>query len=424
MPAVEAIAPPPPSNSGWVAVVSSDPEVPATFWRILDDPELPLSLSLAIDSPLNAIDDADLKELRRSHPDVVVVDLSSDPAAGLRLVRSLVGSGDVGALLAIGSDFTQELLLEAIQAGVVEVLTKPLDPAHVRTALQRVHRRADRGTRGEGASSPGRVLALVGAKGGVGTTALATNLAVEIHRRTGGRTLLLDLDVEQGETALFLGMEPRFSLLDLLRHFQPTVSGLLAACIDHHEESGIDLLAAPAQAQLVQPDEFRLLSAENLRPVLEFLREHYDWIVIDRPRSFHPAFSAILEQADETYLVTTPDLQALRNITRSLPLLRQAGGKDKKGQIRMIVNRYPVNAPITLQEIEETVGMDVFHALGADFFPLNESIHEGQPLVLTESSQFASDIRALAELITGGAPEPKARKGLLSGLLHAVRRGR
>ncbi len=416
--------PPPSSETGWVAVISPDPEVPGTLWRLLDQADVPLSLSMAIDSPLSAIDDADLQELRRASPDVVVIDLSSDPRAGLELVRSLVESGDAGAVLAVGSDFTQELLLEAIQAGVVEVLTKPLDPAHVLTALGRVHRRSDRSARSEAPLEPGRVLALVGAKGGVGTTALATNMAVEIHRTTGARTLLLDLDIEQGETAIFLGTEPRFSLLDLLRNFQPAVAGLLAACIDHHEDSGIDLLAAPAHSQLLGADDLELLSGESMRQVIALLREHYDWIVIDRPRSFHPAFSAILEEVDETYLVTTPDLQALRNVTRSLPLLRKASGQKNGTRIRMVVNRFPENSPISLREIEDTVGIEVFHTLGADFFPLNESIHEGHPLVLTETSQFAHDIRSLAERVTGGAPEPQPRQGLFSGLLEAVRRGR
>jgi pilus assembly protein CpaE len=382
-----------------------------------------MALALAISCPFSAISDMEMDGLRQARPELVAIDLEGDPHEGIAFSRQLLESGIASAVVAAHPEPTQEILLDALQSGLTEVLTKPLDEERIRDALQRVLRRAGRLTMKveEEERAPGRVLAFVGAKGGVGTTALATNVAVEIHRITGKRTLLLDLDMEQGETAILLGMNPQFSLLDLLRNYQPVVSGLLASCIDTDEDSGIDLLAAPLQSGVVQSEDLELLSGDSMREVLDFLRKHYDYIVVDRPKSFHPAFNCVLEEADETFLITTPDLQALRNITRSISLLRNVAGSSEKKPIHMVVNRYPPNHPVPLKEIEELVGLDVYHSLGADFFPINESMHEGTPAVLRESSQFSRDVQQLSARITGTGDDDGRRKGLLGGILKAVR---
>lgn len=408
-------------NPEWVALISTDAAFRTRFHEILQDPEVPGELALAIDCPFTAVSDVELQELERANPALVVVDLGPEPQEGLEFIQSLIESGNASAVIAAGTDLSQELLLQAIQVGVMEVLPKPLEEQRLQDALRRVIPKAGRAPRPEEPKGTGRILAFVGAKGGVGTTALATNLAVELRRLTGRRTLLLDLDVEQGETALLLGMEPRFTLLDLLRNYQKVVSGLLASCIDHHEASGIDLLAAPLQMAPVKDEDLELLSGERMREVLDFLKEHYEYVVIDRPKSFHPAFDSVLQEADERYLVTTPDLQALRNVTRSLPSLERSSGSGKQATIRMVVNRYPPNHVISLHDIEDTVGLEVYHTLGADFFPINESIHERTPAVLRETSQFSKDVRRLAERITGLAGEKESRKGFLGGILDAVR---
>jgi pilus assembly protein CpaE len=323
--------------------------------------------------------------------------------------------------MAASTDLSQELLLQALQSGVMEVVAKPIDPPQLFDALARTLLRADRTEVSEEQSGArGRILAFFGAKGGVGTTAIATNLAVEVHRMTGEKTLLLDLDLEQGEAALLLGMEPTLSLLDLLRNFQPEVSSLLAACIDHDPRTGIGLLSAPMRGASVQPADYDLLTGEGMRRVLAFLKEHYRYIVIDRPKSFHPAFTCVLEEADDAYLVTTPDLQGLRNITRSVTFLGRVSGSLDPGHFHLVVNRYATHPAITLAEIQDAVGMPIYHSLAADFFPLNESIRQHTPIVMNQTSQFARDVRALAAKVIGKAgAEP--RKGLMDRLIGAMR---
>lgn len=416
----------PTSDTAWVAVVSTDPEFRNRIREMLDGPDLPVALALAIDCPFGAITDLEEQELRKAGPEILVVDLESDQEAGLEFIRSSLEAGHASGVIAASRNLSQEVLLQGLEAGVSEMIAKPLDPDQAAAAMGRMLRKAGRATRPDeqDEEEEGRILALFGAKGGVGTTAIATNLAVAIRNLTGERTLLLDLDVEQGETAFLLGMSPQLGLLDLLRNFQPEVSGLLAACIDHDETSGVDLLAAPLHPAGVRPEELELLSGESMRQVLAFLRRHYRYIVIDRPKSFHPAFDCVLEEADDVYLITTPDLQALRNITRSLPLLRRVSSRGDGRRLHLVVNRYPTQPTLSKEEIEETVGMKVYHILGADFHFLNESIHDRTPAVLQGTSGFAKDIRSLAQKVAGVEVEGGGRKGLLGGLIGAMRGGR
>jgi pilus assembly protein CpaE len=399
-------------------VISTDGEFRAACRGILEDADIPVEFGTSIARPFTAIGDAELDELERAGPELVIVDLESDPQVGLRFIQFLVESRRVGAVVAAESELTQEVLLQCMRVGVTEVLSKPLEPDETRAALERVFRKAGRPAKEEGGVGAGRAITVFGAKGGVGVTALATNLAVAIHRLTRQRTLLLDLDVELGETAFLLGMEPKFSLLDLIRNFHRLDSGLLDSFIGHHE-SGIELLAAPGQ-----PADFDAVNGNRMRQVLGFLREHFEWVVIDKPKSFHTAFDCVLEDSDESYLVTTPDLQALRNITRSLPRLQKAKGSGDGPPLRLVVNRWQGEELVSLKEIERTVGLDVFHFLRNDFGAIREAINEGSPVVLQRSSSYGADVQKLAVIITGMAPTEAPRKGLFGGLLAPFRKGR
>lgn len=399
-------------------MISTDGEFRAACRGILEDPDIPVEFGTSIARPFTAIGDAELDELERAGPELVIVDLESDPRVGLRFIQFLVESRRAGAVVAAARELTQELLLQAMRVGVSEVLSKPLEPDETRAALERVFRKAGRPAKEEGGVGAGRAITVFGAKGGVGVTALATNLAVAIHRLTRQRTLLLDLDVELGETAFLLGMEPKFSLLDLIRNFHRLDSGLLDSFIGHHE-SGIELLAAPGQ-----PADFDAVNGNRMRQVLGFLREHFEWVVIDKPKSFHTAFDCVLEDSDESYLVTTPDLQALRNVTRSLPRLQKAKGSGDGPSLRLVVNRWQGEELVSLKEIERTVGLDVFHFLRNDFGAIRAAINEGSPVVLQRSSSYGADVQKLAVIITGMAPTEAPRKGLFGGLMAPFRRGR
>jgi pilus assembly protein CpaE len=299
-------------------------------------------------------------------------------------------------------------LMAAMRAGITEYLPKPVTPEALLPVVERMERKLGMATAGA-EREPGKVLAFFSAKGGSGTTTVATNLAIHLQQLTGKKTLLVDLDLELGEIALLLGVQPRFNLVDLVRNFHRMDAELMASYIEQHS-SGVHLLSAPYTS-----DKVEAVTGEQIRAILQFLREHYDYVVVDTPKSFSPATLAAFEQADELYVVSTVDLPSLRSIKRTIPLLDRITGGHMKERVRLVINRHDSRAnEITLEEVERTLGMKVFWKLANDYEAVIHSINAGEPLILNggASRPFAKDVKALGAELTGlGAIANGKREG-------------
>ena len=397
------------------AVISTDPDFIQALRKILGAPESGVSLGLELEVPFTEIVDAQLQVLQRHRPGIVFLDLESDPHVGLRFAQFLLDSELTGALIGAGRELSPDLLLAAMQAGISEYLPKPISREAVAGALERTWRKMGKKIEGPD-RQPGELILVFGAKGGAGCTTLATNLAIEIHRLTRKKTLLVDLDLELGETALLLGMEPRFSVADLIRNFHRVDANLLASYIERHE-SGVELLSAP-----YQPADVEAVSGDRVGQVLDFLARHYDYVVVDAPKTFTPATMAAFEAADEALLLATADLPSIRNLTRSLQLLKSIRPQEMMAEwLRLVVNRHDPRQLISLPEIEKTVKMKVFWSLRNDFASVMESINAGRPAAMNAKSNYAKDVRGLASRITG-VPISEKSRGLFGSLLSPFRR--
>ncbi len=367
-----------------------------------------LSLEMSITEAYAEIDDSHLDELRAGHPDVTFLDLEVEPHVGLRFAQFIIDSGFSGALIAVGPTDSPELILEAMQAGVTEYVGKPLAKEPLDAAIERVLRKSGREAQ-RVSKQPGHMLMIFSAKGGTGSTTTAVNLATEMHRLTRKRTLLVDLDLELGESALVMGVQPRFSLVDLVRNFHRVDSRLLASYIERHE-TGVEILSAP-----YQPADYEAVSTDRIKQVLQFLKQHYDYIVVDSPKTFTPAAMGAFEEADRVYLLTTADIPSLRNLTRCIQLIRSFGRRRGDDWLRVIVNRFEPNQVVTAAEIEKTLGLEVFWTLRNDYRAVMASINSGRPAVSDSKSAFAKDVRALAAHLTDTQIDA-GRTGFLSGL--------
>ncbi|MGH7541310.1 MAG: AAA family ATPase, partial [Gemmatimonadota bacterium] len=204
-------------------------------------------------------------------------------------------------------------------------------------------------------------------------------------------------------------LEPRFSVVDLLRNFHRVDSGLLASYIERHD-TGVEILSAP-----YQPADYEAVSSERVRQVLQFLKQHYDYMIIDSPKTFTPATLGAFEEADELYLITTADIPSLRNLTRCIQMVRSFGRRKPDSWIRLIVNRFDPNQVVSIPEIEKTLGMDVYWTLRNDYRAVMTAINAARPAVADSKSAFAKDIRTLASKVTGTRVEEDSR-GWWSGL--------
>jgi pilus assembly protein CpaE len=393
------------------AVISTDADLRALLRQVIEDEseDTGLRIGLEIPVPFTEIDDARLEQLRQLDPELIFLDLEDDPVMGLKFAQFL-GEGAPGRrIIGVGPPLAPELLLQAMQAGISEYLQKPLSEEDVQDAIDRLSRKFGRKNEVR-RRDPAKLLAVFSPKGGTGSTCVATNMAVALHLVTRKKVLLVDLDLELGETALLLGVEPRFSFVDLVRNFHRVDAGLLASYIERHE-SGVELLSAP-----FHPAKAETVTGDQIRQILHFLKQHYDYIVVDTSKSFSPPTLATFEQADHVFLITNVDLPSLRNITRCLPLLERMGSVKGEDWLRLVVNRYQASDPISLKEIEKTLGLPVYWTLGNDFESVMNSINSGKPVVMTDKSVFARDLKSLVTTMTGITPEQADGNGLFGGI--------
>lgn len=385
------------------AVISTDAQFRSAFKN--GDGTRPVKIDFEIPVPFVQITHGHLEELRYVDPEIIFLDLEDDPVLGTKLAQFLAEANPNRRLIAAGVTNTPEFLMTVMQAGISEYLSKPLNPEVLDAAIARTRRKLgaarSSGTPAAERREPGKLMAFFSAKGGSGSTTVSTNLGIQIHRLTGKRTVIVDLDLELGEVALFLGVEPRFSFVDLARNFHRMDAGLLASFIECHD-SGVHLLSAP-----YHPEKAEAVTGDQIRQILQFLKQHYDYVVVDTSNSFTARTMATFEQADEIYLVANIDLPSLRNIQRCQHLLERMG---EKGQtVRLVVNRYSTDNDITLEDVERSLNQEVYWSLPNDYESVIYSINTGRPVILDDSSHYTHELEALAAKITGlpGAAQRK-----------------
>lgn len=374
------------------ALICADDEFRAAVTEVL---RRSTAVSLIFDprASITQLADGQMRELREANPELVILDLDPDPALGIKFAQFLSEQSPGRRILATGPTLSADQLLSALRAGISEYLPRPAGREHLSVALDGLIRKL-RWSPTASPSQPGKLFAVFSGKGGSGSTTVATNLAIYLHQLTGKRALLVDLDLELGEIALQLGVEPRFNFIDMVRNFHRMDTDLLASFIEHHP-SGVHLLSAP-----YHPQKTEVVTGDQITRILQFLKQHYEYVIVDTSKSFSPPTLATFEQADVIYLVTTVDLPSLRNIARCLPLLKQMTAAPEE-RLRLILNRFQPDSVIRVPDIERSLGMKVFRTISNDYEAVMRSINSGTPIILDTDSRFAEDLRGLGAEVAG-----------------------
>src|SRR5512134_221890 len=381
-------------------MISTDPGLRGALRRALDERGLELAMEIAV--PFGEMTEEQIAELRRSDPELVCLDFDEDPGTAVSFARFLTDGNARRVVIGIGPALVSDVLLEAMRAGVAEYLPKPADEGAIGAALDRAARRLGWAP---ASREPGRLFAVFSPKGGAGTTTVATNLAIVLQRLAGKRTLLVDLDLELGEVAVLLGLKPRFSMMDVAHGFARIDAELLSSFIERHE-SGVHLLAAPFHPELAGA-----IPAAQLRAILSYLKRHYDYVVVDTPKSFSPESMAAFEEADQVLLVTTVGVPALRNLQRCKPVLERVFGKQPD-RLRLVVNRYDAGDVISLDDVRRTVGVDVHWTLSNDYEAVSHSINSATPVAQNPKSRYTKDLQALGVDLLGLRPKANGARRL------------
>jgi pilus assembly protein CpaE len=342
---------------------------------------------------------------------VALIDFDPDPELALLTTERLrqIFLKKI-SLVGIGTQLDAGILLRAVRNGCTEFLTKPVDPVELAASLNRFHAVMAVDPRAQ--SGIGRVVSFFGAKGGVGTTMLAVHLATHLVRRHGKKTLLIDHKQQLGHVALYLGLrDTQYHFDELLRNADRLDSELLNGFVVRHR-SGLDVIASPEMSSgLHEP------RADQLEQVMDFLRREYDYVLIDSAPNFQNSKASIIDQSDEIYIVSTPDVAALRDLARMVENLSLSESATSK--LRVVVNRSTASDSVTSEQIEKAVRFPISIAVPNNYFELLRAINDGEPISPQRRSEFNQAIARWANRIVHGVSGMKApteKKGLFSFL--------
>jgi pilus assembly protein CpaE len=395
------------------ALITNDERLGEVVLEAIRGGGLPVSLGLGIAPPPRLLESEHLERLRAYDPQIVVLDMVEDAERSIRAAGAIASVVPNAALVGVGPEVDAAQLLEAMRAGIVEYVPGAIAPAHVHDALERVIRKRGWGASLEGRRN-GKCLVFFSPKGGAGSTTVVTNIGVELHRLTGKKTILVDLDLELGEIASMLGVRPRFHFVDLVRNIHRMDVDLLASYIESHK-SGVQVLSAP-----FEPEIGEQVGAEEIARILGFLRRHYDYVLVDTSKSLAAPALAALNVADIIFLVTNLDVPSLRNLKRCLPVLNAATAGDAK-RLRLVVNRFNAKSLVTVADMEEALGVEVYRTLVNDYDTVITSISTAQPVVLQGNSRYGKELKALAKDIVDGGQGATRKDSLASRVLSRIR---
>ncbi len=353
-------------------------------------------------------------EIKRLRPPAAIVMFGAHAEPALKFVETLMAEFPAMAIICASRDASPDLILRSLRAGAREFLRLPLIAAEFKTVLERVSELC--AVQQEAPKKQGRTIAVFSSKGGCGTSFIAANLAAVL----GAPTVLVDLNLQAGDLPLFLGVEPKYSIADLVENRARVDDALLKSYLAPHT-ANLVLLAAPREADAADDIE-----PEHIFEVIQILRERYEYVVIDPQHTFDSITLAALDQVDEILFVLTLDIPAIRCAQRALALFDRLGYPRHK--IRIVVNRFSKQIELDLRQVERFLGERVTGCITSDYRVTVNSINLGQPLVESApTSKIAAEIRQLAAHITGHkhslvqaahSETEGARRGLLGSLFR------
>jgi pilus assembly protein CpaE len=322
--------------------------------------------------------------IKRADSCVAFIDFDLHPEDAIGTVEALRNYQSLPIIsVGVASKLDTDLLVRAMRAGCVEFLEKPLSATRVQETLQRIQNHQ------QAARTPGRcgqVITFFGVKGGVGTTALAVHVAISLASKHGKKTLLVDHHHQLGHVCLYLGIKnAQYHFDELIRNVKRLDSGLLKGFVIQHS-SGLDVLASP-DAWAPQYTSSR----EDLEQVIDFLREEYDFILIDSSIANDAITGALMALSDEIALVCTPDLTALRDTTRHIDHL----GLDDAAsttRLRIILNRRSANDGFTSEQVAKAIRVPIACTIPSSPAELRHAINEGVPISEEKHSDFSTQI--------------------------------
>ncbi len=346
-------------------------------------------------------------------PNIIVLETVSDPAVLVAHLDALAQSCDAGTkVVVIGHVNDVQLYRDLIRRGVSEYLIAPLGPLDMLRTLSELYV-------APGARNLGRMIAVIGAKGGVGASTVSHNVAWAIARNLDASTVIVDLDIAFGTAGLDFNQDPPQGVAEAV--FSPErldanmLDRLLSRCSDN-----LALLSAPAML-----DKLCDLPEDAFDQLFDLLRASVPCVVLDVPHVWSAWVKRALIGADEVLIVAAPELASLRNAKNLMDLARASRPNDAVP--RLVLNQVglPKRPEIDAAEFAKALGVEVLASIPFDAQVFGTAANNGQMIAEVQSGGKINEaLIQVASALTGRGEAKRGKRSLFEPLVAKLKRRR
>ena len=347
-------------------------------------------------------------------PEAVLVGVEEPLARALQTIEALCAVLPHVPVIAYSSRADAESARRAVLAGARDYLTRPFRSGQpVQSILEQLQRRQARegGQPGQRVAS-GIVITVYGAKGGIGKTTIAANLATALAHLTGGSVALADMDTQFGDVAIMMDIPVEKTIVDLAQRSGELNRELIGGYLTPHW-SHVRILPAP-----FEPAGWRAITPEQMEKIIAVLAQTHDFVVLDTAATFNDVVAVALDKANVVLLVTSMDISSIKNTLVVLKLLASSSFPQEK--VKLTINHANATDSVKEADIGGILKQDIFWRIPYDE-DVGASVQLGKPVVVAKpGARISQSILELAAILSGRekAPQTNHRGGLVGRLLR------
>jgi pilus assembly protein CpaE len=339
------------------------------------------------------------------NPALILLDVMLPKLDGYQVatkIRQEEGSTGHVPIIMLTAEREVEQKVRGLRAGADDYLIKPFHPAELLARIKSLLARFAPRDALVGRPPLGRVFALYGAKGGVGTTTIAINAAIALHRELGRKVCLVDGNLQFGDHRVFLDLGlDRKSIVDIVTATSIDQDLVRQVLVKH--DSGIDLLLAPPS-----PETAELVTHEHMPVILDHLRALYDYILVDIDKRLDDVNLGIIETSEIVFVVMTADLSCLKNVRLVLETIGHLG--YEKTKVQLVLNRSNAFTGINVKNAEGALKRPIDHQIVNEYRGAISALNSGAPFMFTKAdSLLGRSLLEFARVVDKGAPASAAQ---------------
>jgi pilus assembly protein CpaE len=341
-------------------------------------------------------------------PDLKIFEINGNPEDFNR-IQSNLNTGKFYEIFLTSEKTDPEMLMQAIRVGIKEFFPQPIKRSDVEQALKRFKERKTHAAPVTQQKS-GKLISVIGSKGGVGTTTISVNLAVTLAEQDNDRTVaILDMNTLFGEIPLFLEISPKYHWGEITKNIERLDETFLMNVLSKHS-SGVHVLPSPGYLNGHQAP-----TPDIMERLLNFMKRLFDFVIIDCGQSTDETALKTIQMSDEVLLISVLSLPCLSNTNKLLRSFIDLGYLRKE-RIKVVLNRYIKKSEISLQDAEKGISHDIVWIIPNDYGITMSAINNGKPLShIAPKSKIVKSFEEMAEIMfPGNKSESKKKWGFFN----------